>query len=136
MIWTMLNTWYAQRLMQRSRHGKALKELPPGLYNYWKGSANLEYHGIPTDAVFFARSAIGLLDFFECAAQGGKPCALPSKAADSVWHAWLRLSPLKLETFCRKHFGRVVPHVEGSAMDGNLDEALAVCLVRAPMRKD
>src|ERR1041384_2508741 len=123
MIWTMLNSWYVQRLMQRSRHGKALKELPPGLYNYWKSSARLEYHGIPADAVFFARAAIGLLDFFECAAQDKQPCALPSKAADSVWHAWLRLSPLKLEAFCRQHFGRAVPHVEGAAMGGNLDEA-------------
>ncbi|WP_374586132.1 hypothetical protein [Pseudoduganella sp.] len=117
--------------MQRSRHRKALKELPPSLYDYWKSSARNEYHGIPTDAVFFARSVIGLLDFFECAAKGREPCALPSKAADSVWHAWLRLSPLKLETFCRKHFGRVVPHVEGAAMGGKLDDALAVCLVRA-----
>lgn len=131
MIWTMLNTWYAQHLMQSSRHGKALKELPPSLYDYWKSSARNEYHGIPTDAVFFARAAIGLLDFFECAAQGSEPCALPSKAADSVWHAWLRLAPLRLEVFCRKHFGRVVPHVEGAAMGGNLDDALAVCLVRA-----
>lgn len=131
MIWTTLNQWYARRIMQRSRHGKALKELPPNLYDYWKSSARNEYHGIPTDAVFFARAAVGLLDFFACAAQGSGPCALPSKAADSVWHAWLRLSPLKLETFCRKHFGRVVPHVEGAAMGGQLDDALAVCLVRA-----
>jgi hypothetical protein len=127
----MLNTWYGQRIMRRSRHGKALKELPPSLYDYWKGSAPNEYHGIPTDAVFFARATIGLLDFFECAAKGAGPCALPSKAADSVWHAWLRLSPLKLESFCRKHYGRVVPHVEGAAMGGKLDDALAVCLVRA-----
>jgi hypothetical protein len=127
----MLNTWNAQRIMRRSRHGKASRELPPGLYDYWKSSARNEYPGIPTDAVFFARCVIGLLDFFACAAVDGKPCALPSKAADSVWHAWLRLSPLKLEAFCRKHYGRVVPHVEGTAMGGKLDDALAVCLVRA-----
>lgn len=131
MVWTMLNTWYAQRIMQRSRHGKALKELPPSLYDYWKSSARNEFHGIPTDVVFFARAVVGLLDFFACAAQGNAPCALPSRAADSVWHAWLRLSPLKLEAFCRRHFGRVVPHVEGAAMGGKLDDALAVCLVRA-----
>jgi len=131
MIWTMLNSWYARRQMQGSRHSKALKDLPPGLYEYWKSSARNEYHGIPTDAVFFARAAIGLLDFFACAAQAGQPCALPSKAADSVWHAWLRFSPRKLDAFCRKHFGRTVPHVEGAAMGGGLDAALAVCLVRA-----
>lgn len=131
MLWTMLNTWYARRIMQRSRHGKALKDLPPSLYEYWKSSARHEYHGIPTDAVFFARATLGLLDFFECAGQDGAPCALPSKAADSVWHAWLRLAPLKLDPFCRKHFGRAVPHVEGAAMGGKLDDALAVCLVRA-----
>jgi len=122
---------WARWMMRRSRYSKQLDELPPNLYDYWKSSAKNEFNGIPGDAVFFARATEGLMAFFACAAGSGKPCALPSLAADSVWHAWQRLSPLKLEAFCRKHFGQVIPHLERAAMPGRMDAALAVCLVRA-----
>ena len=123
--------WRAKRIMQRSRYSKQLDELPPNLYAYWKSSAKNETDGIPGDAVFFARSAEGLMAFFACVTTAGKPCALPSRAADSVWHAWQRLAPMKLEAFCRKHYGRAIPHLERAAMPGRMDEALAACLVRA-----
>jgi hypothetical protein len=131
MILAVLNTWRAQRIMRRSRNSKALQDVPPTLYDFWKSSARHEFNGIPTDAVFFARALDGLLTFFDCVASSSQPCALPSKAADSVWHAWLRLSPLKLEAFCRRHYGRTIPHLENGAMPGHPDAALAACLVRA-----
>jgi hypothetical protein len=54
------------------------------------------------------------------------PCALPSEAADSVWHAWLRRDPIGLERFCRKHFGIAVPHVERAGLGaGVLTNTLA-----------
>lgn len=123
--------WRAQRIMRRSRYSKALYELPTNLFDYWKSSAKNEFNGIPGDAVFFARAAEGLMTFFDCVTTSDKPCALPSLAADSVWHAWQRLAPLKLEAFCVKHFGRAIPHLERAAMPGRMDDALAVCLVRA-----
>lgn len=134
----MLSTWQqwrAQRIMRRSRYSKQLAEMPANLFDYWKSSAKNEFNGIPGDAVFFARAAEGLIAFFDCASHDSKPCALPSLAADSVWHAWQRLSPLKLEAFCRRNFGRNIPHVERANMPGNMDDALAVCLVRARERE-
>lgn len=69
--------------------------------------------------------------FFDCVRDSSLPCALPSMAADSVWHAWMRLSPTGLNAFCRQHFGRVIAHVEAPEMSGGMGRALAVCLVRA-----
>jgi hypothetical protein len=126
-----LKEWRAKRIMQRSRYSKQLEELPPNLYLYWKSSAKNETDGIPGDAVFFARSAEGLMAFFDCVTTAGKPCALPSRAADSVWHAWQRLAPMKLEAFCRKHYGCDIPHLEQAAMPGRMDDALAASLVRS-----
>src|SRR6185312_4870081 len=95
---------------------------------YWRTSAPREYKGIRTDAFFFAYSAEGLLRFFDAVRHSGRPCALPSEAADSVWHAWLRWSPVSLDRFCARHFGAPVPHVERAALVGNaLLHTFAAC---------
>jgi hypothetical protein len=114
--------------VRTSPHRTALQDLPSGLEPAWHHSAPHEYQGIPTDAFFFACAAEGLMDFFDAATQSGKPCALPSDAADSVWHAWLRWDPIGLERFCRKHFGAVVPHVEREGLGaGALLHTFAAC---------
>jgi hypothetical protein len=114
--------------MRSSPQRTALGDLPPSLESIWKASAPHEYPGIPTDAFFFACAAEGLMTFFAVAASSGKPCALPSEAADSVWHAWLRMDPIGLERFCRKHFGAIVPHVERARMgEGALLNTFATC---------
>ncbi|MFL6658157.1 MAG: hypothetical protein ACJ8GW_08810 [Massilia sp.] len=69
--------------------------------------------------------------FFDCVRLSDRPCGLPSKAADSVWHVWASMAPEHLESFCRRHFGRTIPHIESAAMAGSMDEALANCLVAA-----
>jgi hypothetical protein len=94
----------AARLRRTSPWQAALADLPAGLQSYWRASAPREYEGIPTDAFFFARAAEGLLRFFDAVRHSGRPCALPSEAADSVWHAWLRWNPVSLERFCVRHF--------------------------------
>jgi hypothetical protein len=99
-----------------SHHREALEDLPHGLDTAWRHSAPQEYPGIRTDAFFFVRAAEGLLRFFDAVTHSEHPCALPSEAADSVWHAWLRHDPIGLERFCRKHFGQVIPHVERSGL--------------------
>ncbi|WP_181259320.1 hypothetical protein [Pseudoduganella armeniaca] len=114
-----------------SRNRKALRDLPPGLYDYWARSAPTEFPGIPTDAFFYARAADALLTFFECMKRHRMPCALPSKAADSVWHAWLRHDAAGLDAFCERHYEQRIPHVEEAAMDGGMDLPLARCLVMA-----
>lgn len=126
-----IDTFQAARVRHMSRYWEAMADLPPTLYPYWKRSAQFEFKGIPQDAFFFARAAEGLLAFFDCIRSSDRPCGLPSRAADSVWHAWLRLSPASLDAFCLKHFGRTIPHIEGVAMIGGMENALANTLVQA-----
>ncbi|MES3024611.1 MAG: hypothetical protein V4857_23830 [Pseudomonadota bacterium] len=126
-----INGYRAMRVRQRSRHDAALRDMPAGLEMHWQRTAHLEFEGIPKDAFFFARASEGLLDFFACVRDSGKRCALPSKAADSVWHAWIGMAPYGLDAFCQKHFGRCIAHVEGASMAAQLDAALANCLVQA-----
>jgi hypothetical protein len=134
----------AARLRRTSPWRAALADLPAGLEIYWRASAPREYEGIlggcqkaapqadqkaaPQAAFFFVRAAEGLLRFFDAVRHSGRPCALPSEAADSVWHAWLRWSPTSLDRFCLRHFGIVVPHVERAALVGNaLLHTFAAC---------
>lgn len=81
--------------------------------------------------LFFASATEGLLDFFDCVRASGKPCVLPSAAADSVWHAWIALDAASLEAFTIRHFGRTIPHVESGAMGADGDFAMANCVVAA-----
>lgn len=134
MISTLLqhiDTYRSMRVRQTSRHWQAHRQIPPGLYEYWKSTAHREFKGIPRDAFFFARAADGLFDFFECKRMEQAACGLPSRAADSVWHAWMRYSPGELEAFCRKHFGRAIAHVEAEALGEDMEPALARTLVHA-----
>jgi hypothetical protein len=126
-----IDRFRAMRVRQKSRYWRATAELPATLYPYWKRSAQFEFKGIPRDAFFFARATEGLLNFFDCVRASGKPCALPSVAADSVWHAWMRMSPASLDAFCIKHFGKPIPHVEAAEMGTQMEAALANCMVTA-----
>lgn len=121
----------ATRVRQTSRYWQATADIPATLYPFWKRTAQFEFKGIPRDAFFFARATEGLLTFFDCVRASGKPCALPSDAADSVWHAWIRMAPASLDTFCVKHFGRAIPHVEAAEMGTQMESALANCMVTA-----
>lgn len=126
-----INELRAARLRRTSPWRAALADLPAGLEIYWRTSAPREYKGIRTDAFFFARAAEGLLRFFDAVRHGGRPCALPSEAADSVWHAWLRWSPTSLDRYCRRHFGIAVPHVERAALAPDaLLHTFAACCAR------
>jgi len=108
--------WRAARHTRNSSYREALDALPAGLEAYWRHSAPHEYQGIRTDAFFFVRAAEGLLTFFDVVTRSGKPCALPSEAADSVWHAWLRWNPVALDYFCIERFGRRIPHIERAGL--------------------
>lgn len=114
----------------QSTYAPVLAEVPAALFPYWARTAHEAFPGIPRDASFYAQSAEGLMMFFDCAAAAGKACALPSRAADSVWQAWTRLDAAGLERFCIRHFGRAIPQVE----EAGRDRALATCLVQARRR--
>ncbi|GGY80937.1 hypothetical protein ACFFTM_07780 [Pseudoduganella plicata] len=114
-----------------SRNRKALRDMPPGLYEYWARTAPQEFKGIPTDAFFYVHASDALLTFFECIRRSNRPCALPSKAADSVWHAWMRHAPKHLDSFCQRHYGQRIPHVEAANMKKGMQKPMAMCLVTA-----
>jgi hypothetical protein len=126
-----IDQYRARRFVTRSHYREKLDQVPQGLCGYWAATASREFEGIPRDAFFFVRAAETLLEFFECVAFSGKPCALPSKAADSVWHAWLRYAPMKLQKFCIEHYGRLLPHLEAPDLPAPMGDALATCLVNA-----
>ncbi len=133
MLYNTINAYRARKLRAVSRNRAALENMPPGLFDYWARTAQHEFEGIPRDAFFYARASDALLTFFDCVGRSNRPCALPSKAADSVWHAWLRLAPAGLDAFCLHHYDRRIPHIEGADMSGGMEGALATCLVTARM---
>ena len=130
-IRTGLDSYRAGRVMSKSRYSMQIGNVSPGVFEYWQRTAHLEFEGIPKDKVFFAQALEGLLDFFACVRDSGKPCGLPSAAADSVWHAWAARAPANLERFCVRHFGRAIPHIEEADMKPQMDSALATCMVHA-----
>lgn len=126
-----LNRLRAARLRRTSPWRAALADLPAWLEPAWRHSAPREYEGIPTDAFFFVRAAEGLLRFFDAVRHSGRACALPSDAAGSVWHPWLRRDPIGLERFCRRHVGIAVPHVERNGLASSaLLHTFAACCER------
>lgn len=114
----------------QSTYAPVLAEVPPALFPYWTQTAHRAFPAIARDVSFYAQAAEGLMMFFDCASAAAEPCALPSRAADSVWHAWLGMDAAGLEGFCLRLFGRAIAH--GAA--GDMGRALAVCLVQARRR--
>lgn len=120
----------AQRHIRQSRYRPQFEDIPAGLFPFWQRNSGREFAGIPTDRLFFIRAATGLMRFFEVAADRRQPCALPSLAADSVWHAWTAWDPVNLEHFCRWHFGRPIRHLPNAELDAlALPRALVGCRV-------
>lgn len=130
-LWRPVDNLRAGRMLEKSQHRVALDDVPSALFIYWQRNAALEFAGVPTSKVFFAQALDGLLDFFACVQASGRPCALPSAAADSVWHAWAARAPASLERFCIKHFGREIPHIEEADMRAQMETALVTCMVEA-----
>lgn len=127
----MIDAFRAGMLRRASPWRRQLAGMPPELFAYWQGFARKEFDGIPAGRLFFERSAEGLMMFFECVRRSGRHCGLPSRAADSVWHAWDKVAPRHLEQFCLAHFGRAIPHIEAAAMPLGMGSVVANCLVAA-----
>ena len=123
----------ARNITEFSDYKRQLVDIPNGVFLHWQAKAKYEFPGIPSDAIFFARAAEGLMMFFDYVSRSKQACALPSKAADSVWHAWNSWSSINLDNFCLKHFKRTIPHVEAEQMASEMDTALANCLITAQL---
>lgn len=123
----------ARNITEFSDYKRQLVDIPNGVFLHWQAKAKYEFPGIPCDAIFFARATEGLMMFFDYVSRNKQACALPSKAADSVWHAWNSWSSINLDNFCLKHFKRTIPHVEAEQMASEMDAALATCLITAQL---
>ena len=107
----------ALRHIRQSGYRLQLEDLPPGLFPFWQRNSGKEFPGIPESQLFFMQAATGLMRFFEVAADRDQPCALPSLAADSVWHAWTAWDAASLDHFCRRHFGKPIEHLPNARLD-------------------
>lgn len=113
---------------RRSRYRSQLEDMAPAVRAHWLKHAPLEFPGIPVSELFFIRAAEGLMNFFEIAQKAHTSYALPSLAADSVWHAWLRWDEDDLARFCRRHFQAPVVHLPHEALDAlALPRTLVAC---------
>lgn len=131
----LIDRMRVQRLVRQSRYRPQLDEIPPGLFPFWQRSSKHAFPGMPTNRVFFIHAATGLMRFFALSAYRRQPCALPSLAADSVWHAWLAWDAEKLTDFCRSHFGKPIMHLQKTELDAlALPRALVGCRELEGMR--
>lgn len=105
----------------------AAEQIPPAVRAAWARHAPEEFPGLASDDAAWLSCSLGLAQFFEaCRLQREQgPCALPSKAADSVWHVWLRFDPAGLSSWQQRFFGREVEHREAEALGAPLDDCLA-----------
>lgn len=98
----------------------------------WETKGLEEFPGMRTDGVAWVKSCAGLAAFFEArsANQSMDVVALPSLAADSVWHAWMRVDTNGLRRFCSSRYGRDFPHETKAEMESSgspMEPALARC---------
>ena len=105
----------------------AARQIPPAIRTAWQSRATDELPGISVDAASWVHGAVALAQFFEaCRLQRDSgPCALPSRAADSIWHVWLRADPAGLADWQQAFFDHVVEHREPAQLGAPLDKCLA-----------
>ncbi|WP_156392295.1 MULTISPECIES: hypothetical protein [unclassified Roseateles] len=105
----------------------AADQIPASIRSAWALQAPEELPGLATDDAAWLRCSLGLAQFFEgCRLQREcGPCALPSKAADSVWHVWLKVDPGGLAVWQERYFSRVVEHRGADDLGAPLDDCLA-----------
>jgi len=114
------------------RHAVA-QTIPDKVKSAWFAGVEAELPGWQPDESDWRLSSLALLQFFEiCGRQAeGQSCALPSKAADSVWHIWMTHDPLSLAQWQRRLFGKEIPHREAAELGEPLPGALARTLAAA-----
>lgn len=128
--------WWRQRRHVRQRPALlrrcppatvAASQVPPEVRAAWAQQAPDECPGLRVDDDSWLRCSLALAQFFEaCRLQRHHgACALPSRAADSVWHAWLMTDAAGLAGWQHRFFDLEIPHREAPALDAPLDECLA-----------
>ncbi|KAH9258644.1 hypothetical protein BASA81_003146 [Batrachochytrium salamandrivorans] len=105
--------------------------IPKELEAHW--GRQTEFPGIPKEA--FPKALLGLVLYFDLASKSPsnrQQTALPSVAADSVWHAWMDWDKINntqtLREFSTQRFGGEMSHLE--AVEFNLPPALLETFAR------
>lgn len=89
----------------------AMDAVPEALRDFWTRHGPAEFPGMPITDKAWAWSLRGLLTYFSIAASTTQQTLLPSRAADSVWHAWLAWDAEHLRRFQLRYFNKELPHV-------------------------
>lgn len=120
-----------QRAITRRRGQPVPPALPLPLKSAWLAWVEIEHPGWKPGERGWRLAAHALVQFFDASAAAAPlGCALPSRAADLVWHLWIEHDPDGLAAWQQQRYGRTVAHREHEAGD-DTGEALARCLVRA-----
>jgi hypothetical protein len=131
-----VGAWWRERRQARERPALlrrcppatvAASQIPAAVRAAWVQLAPEDCPGLRVDDDAWLRCSLALAQFFEaCRLQRVHgACALPSKAADSVWHVWLATDPASLAAWQRRYFDLEVPHQEGAALGAPLDDCIA-----------
>lgn len=119
------------RWLARQSQSPPSPHLPEALKTAWLDRTAAEFPAWRPGPEGWQLAAHALIQFFDAsAAAGDKPCALPSRAADLVWHLWLEIDAPGLAAWQRARYGRLLAHRE-HAPGEDAKESLARCLVRA-----
>lgn len=119
---------HRRRLNRHSpRSARLAAQIPDSVRLFCLASADEELPGWQPDEADWILASAALMQFFECCQlkTSDRPCALPSRAADAVWHLWLAHDASGLEAFQRHHFAQLIPHIEADQLGADLESALA-----------
>eukprot|EP01036_Dinobryon_divergens_P013802 gene13802-18615_t len=109
----------------------AARDIPVAVKTRWLASPASDSVSAPSrwqpDSPCWELSALAFCHFFELCRQQppGLPLALPSWAADAIWHLWLATDPTGLAAWQRRWFGVEVPHREAHELGAPLPASLA-----------
>ncbi len=78
---------------------KMYADVPSLVWTDWRYSGPAEFERMHISIYHQIASFIGLMTYFLIVKKAGGQTMLPSRAADSLWHAWLRVSPMTLTSF-------------------------------------
>ena len=122
-----INRRQSQLRIRCWRHADALAQVPPQIRQLWLDEVAEELPGWLPDEADWVIAAGALMEFFDCCRikTTTLACALPSKAADSVWHLWLEHDPAGLVEFQQRVFHTQIPHQEAGDLGTDLESALA-----------
>lgn len=131
-----VGAWWRERRQARERPALlrrcppatvAASQIPAAVRAAWAQQAPEACPGLRVDDDAWLRCSLALAQFFEaCRLQRAHgACALPSRAADAVWHVWLATDPDGLARWQQRFFDQQVPHRDAGSLGAPLDECLA-----------